>query len=169
MYCACTKTGIQCATIECPTDFGLDVLDPHCLDWEAEPGFVATPPRCCPDMRCRDNGSCHYQGQRFDNFAEIPTKLSGCEQRCYCEFGNVSCSPACPPVPAIPPSTLQCPPQEARLSHLPGEDCCMYWLCPTPSSVPAGMPRSNIIITYIRKIYAFLFSLSVYHKQINSK
>nr|CAD7567674.1 unnamed protein product [Timema californicum] len=132
-YCACTGNGeVQCATIECPTDFGLDVLDPHCVDWEMQPpGFVPSPPHCCPDqVVCKDNGSCIFSGERFNNWAEIPIKLSGCEQRCYCEFGNVTCQPACPPVPANPPPDLQCPPQLAILSHLPEEDCCLYWMCP---------------------------------------
>ncbi|XP_059468624.1 uncharacterized protein LOC132192596 isoform X2 [Neocloeon triangulifer] len=142
-YCACTKTGIQCATIECPTDFALDVLDPYCLDWEKEPGFVAVPPRCCPDMICKSNGTCHYKGESFDNYAEIPTKITGCEQRCYCEFGNVTCSPACPPVPATPPLTIGCDPSEARLSHLPGEDCCLYWLCPQPQGAGQKPPLAN--------------------------
>ncbi|XP_059468616.1 putative epidermal cell surface receptor isoform X1 [Neocloeon triangulifer] len=142
-YCACTKTGIQCATIECPTDFALDVLDPYCLDWEKEPGFVAVPPRCCPDMICKSNGTCHYKGESFDNYAEIPTKITGCEQRCYCEFGNVTCSPACPPVPATPPLTIGCDPSEARLSHLPGEDCCLYWLCPQPQGAGQKPPLGD--------------------------
>jgi len=57
-------------------------------------------------------------------------KLTGCSKRCYCEYGNVSCQSTCPPVTHTPPSDLQCEPNQAMLSHLPGEDCCLYWLCP---------------------------------------
>ncbi|XP_021921716.1 putative epidermal cell surface receptor isoform X2 [Zootermopsis nevadensis] len=131
-YCACTDSGVQCATIECPTEFGLDVLDPSCVDWETHPpDFKPSPPNCCPgQVRCRNNGSCEYEGERFNNWAEIPTKLTGCSKRCYCEYGNVSCQSTCPPVTASPPSDLQCEPRQAILGHLPGDECCLYWLCP---------------------------------------
>ncbi|XP_039282712.1 putative epidermal cell surface receptor isoform X2 [Nilaparvata lugens] len=131
-FCICSKTGVECATIECPTDFGLDVLDPHCLAWETQPSnFVPNPPNCCPEtVRCKDNGSCIYAGESFPNWADIPTKLTGCEQRCFCEMGNVTCHAACPPVPANPPADLPCMPEQAILTHPPGEDCCLYWLCP---------------------------------------
>jgi hypothetical protein len=50
-YCACTDSGVQCASIECPTDFGLDVLDPNCVDWETHPpDFKPSPPYCCPEQ-----------------------------------------------------------------------------------------------------------------------
>lgn len=51
-FCICAEDGkAECNTIECPTDFGLDVLDPHCLDWETVPeNFVPKPPQCCPQV-----------------------------------------------------------------------------------------------------------------------
>src|SRR5436190_21594249 len=51
-FCICTEGGkTECNTIECPTDFGLEVLDPHCLDWETVPAnFVPKPPQCCPQV-----------------------------------------------------------------------------------------------------------------------
>ncbi|XP_039282715.1 putative epidermal cell surface receptor isoform X5 [Nilaparvata lugens] len=150
-FCICSKTGVECATIECPTDFGLDVLDPHCLAWETQPSnFVPNPPNCCPEtVRCKDNGSCIYAGESFPNWADIPTKLTGCEQRCFCEMGNVTCHAACPPVPANPPADLPCMPEQAILTHPPGEDCCLYWLCPqhphgfNPQHLPPGFTQNS--------------------------
>ncbi|XP_031845670.1 stranded at second isoform X2 [Nomia melanderi] len=131
-FCMCAEDGMtDCLTIECPTDFGLDVLDAQCLDWETvPPNFVAKPPNCCPqEVRCRNNGSCNYEGKTYDNWSELPSNVTGCEKRCYCEMGNVSCQVACPPVTALPPATLPCPSSQATLTHLPGDDCCMEWSC----------------------------------------
>lgn len=52
-FCTCTTGGkSECVAIECPTDFGLDLLDPHCLDWETVPAdFVPKAPQCCPQVR----------------------------------------------------------------------------------------------------------------------
>lgn len=52
-FCTCVEGGkTECLTIECPTDFGLDALDPHCLDWETvPPNFVPKPPHCCPQVQ----------------------------------------------------------------------------------------------------------------------
>ncbi|XP_060826436.1 putative epidermal cell surface receptor [Bombus pascuorum] len=140
-FCTCTEGGkTECLTIECPTDFGLDVLDPHCLDWETvPPNFVPKPPHCCPqEVRCRNNGSCNYEGNTYDNWSELPANVTGCEKRCYCEMGNVSCQAACPPVPALPPATLPCPSYQAALMHLPGDECCLEWTCSHPSNQSPG-------------------------------
>lgn len=44
-------------------------------------------------------------------------------------MGNVECQNVCPHVAALPPATLGCPPNEARLQHIPHDDCCMDWVC----------------------------------------
>nr|XP_046492005.1 putative epidermal cell surface receptor isoform X2 [Neodiprion pinetum] len=145
-FCTCTGDvqGIgpktECATIECPTDFGLDVLDPNCLDWESVPAdFVPVAPRCCSqEVRCKNNGSCLYQDKMYNNWSQIPTSVTGCDKRCYCDMGNVSCQPACPPVPALPPTNLDCPPTHASLRHLPEDKCCLHWVCGNPSE--ASLP-----------------------------
>ncbi|XP_014226449.1 putative epidermal cell surface receptor [Trichogramma pretiosum] len=131
--CFCNETAqTECVTIECPTDFGLDVLDPHCLDWETvPPNHVPKAPNCCPqEVLCRNNGSCTYEGKTYDNWSRLPTNVTGCEKECFCEFGNVTCNPACPPVPQLPPMSLNCKSHEAILTHLPGDDCCLHWACP---------------------------------------
>ncbi|XP_066992928.1 putative epidermal cell surface receptor isoform X2 [Anabrus simplex] len=131
-FCVCSETGVECANIDCPTEFGLDLVDSHCLEWDIHPdGFVPVPPRCCPDkVQCKNNGSCEYQGELYSNWAEVPTTITGCEKRCFCQFGNVTCQSVCPPVTATPPADIQCQPQEATLGHLPEDDCCLYWICP---------------------------------------
>jgi len=43
-----------------------------------------------------------------------------------------------PPVQALPPSNLACPPHLAILDHLPHDDCCMYWTC-SSADVSTGM------------------------------
>ncbi|KAL6254939.1 hypothetical protein P5V15_014281 [Pogonomyrmex californicus] len=131
-FCTCTEGGkTECATIECPTDFGLDLLDPHCLDWETVPAnFVPKAPQCCPqEVRCRNNGSCYYEGVMYDNWSELPSNVTGCERRCYCEMGNISCQAACKVVPALPPTNLPCPSNQATLTQVPTNPCCMQWTC----------------------------------------
>ncbi|KAK0163695.1 hypothetical protein PV328_002401 [Microctonus aethiopoides] len=144
--CMCGEgTKIECITIECPTDFGLDVLDPHCVDWETvPPNFVPKAPNCCPqEVRCRNNGSCSYGNKTYDNWSDIPSNVTGCEKRCYCEMGKVSCQAVCPPVPVLPPSTLKCLANEAILAKLPNDDCCSHWICDHGESSILGMEDHN--------------------------
>lgn len=129
--CVCRENGIQCLNMDCPTYFGVDVLNPNCIKWETEPpNFVPTPPQCCPKaIKCISTGSCMYENVLYENWQQIPTNVTGCEKRCYCEMGKIECQNVCQPVTALPPPTLHCPPHLAVLDHLPDDDCCMYWVC----------------------------------------
>lgn len=133
--CICKETGVKCLKIECPTYFGVDVLDPNCVEWETvPPDFTPVAPNCCPDkVRCKNNGSCLYEGQIYQNWQQLPINVTGCQKRCYCEMGNVECQNMCPPVTALPPANLGCPASHAKLSHIQDDDCCMHWVCMSPS------------------------------------
>ncbi|XP_011702394.1 PREDICTED: putative epidermal cell surface receptor, partial [Wasmannia auropunctata] len=147
-FCICTENGKpECATIECPTDFGLHLLDPHCLDWETVPAnFVPKAPQCCPqEVRCRNNGSCIYEGVMYDNWTDLPSNVTGCERHCRCELGNVTCKAACKFVPALPPANLPCPPHQATLTYVSANPCCMQWTCSHPS---AQLPGVNVTTAY---------------------
>ncbi|XP_063921534.1 putative epidermal cell surface receptor isoform X1 [Zophobas morio] len=134
--CVCKETGMTCLELRCPTYFGVDVLDPHCVEWETvPPDFQPSPPNCCPEkLTCKSNGSCIYEGHSFQNWQQLPENITGCDKRCYCEMGNVECQNTCPPVTALPPPNLPCPVHQAIIDHLPEDDCCMYWVCSPQSA-----------------------------------
>jgi len=85
------------------------------------------------EVRCKNNGSCNYKGVIYDNWSELPSNITGCDRRCYCEMGNVSCQAACKFVPALPPANLPCPSHQAVLMHISNNPCCMQWTCSHPS------------------------------------
>ncbi|RWS13599.1 epidermal cell surface receptor-like protein [Dinothrombium tinctorium] len=126
--CHCgTDTRVNCALIECPHHFGTHVSE--CLEWDIDPNFVPTPPECCPPPKCKNDGSCSFAGLRFPNFKQVPQNLLPCGTSCVCVNGNVTCENHCPSLTDIPPPNLPCPPSLAYRGYLPGDTCCMHWLC----------------------------------------
>ncbi|XP_030749434.1 putative epidermal cell surface receptor [Sitophilus oryzae] len=142
----CRAGEMKCLKLECPTYFGVDVLDPGCIEWETvPPNFQPSAPNCCPEqIRCKNNGSCLHEDKLYKNWEQLPLNVTGCEKRCYCEMGNVECQPTCPPVTALPPPNLACSSREASLQHIPDDDCCMYWVCPDPKNqATTGRPDTD--------------------------
>ncbi|XP_071522975.1 uncharacterized protein sas isoform X2 [Panulirus ornatus] len=133
--CICTESlEVHCAAIECPVTFGLELIDPNCLEWDLDPDYVPTPPKCCPQVKCISSSACQYVGQTFDNYEQIPREITGCSQVCTCNYGNVTCRDLCEPVPPSPPLDLSCDPKDAVLITLPGETCCRSWQCAAHSA-----------------------------------
>ena len=132
-FCFCTETGeVLCNPIKCPSQFGLDVINPFCITWEKYEDFVPQSPMCCPPVpTCISDGSCDYNGHKFNNYDNIPANLTGCEKRCYCETGQVLCQDACYEISPEPPGYLSCSKDVAII--VPNEDrpCCETWGCPT--------------------------------------
>ena len=66
---------------------------------------------------------------RFNNYDNIPMNLTGCEQRCYCEDGEVLCREACYELADKPPTYLRCSSKVA--AKIPKDDrpCCLVWGC----------------------------------------
>ena len=140
-YCLCQPDGqAACFNIQCPSKFGLDVISPDCIEWDEHADFVPVPPTCCPPVPvCKSDGSCPYKGQNFSNYASLPQELTGCEERCHCENGEVLCSPACYAVTADPPVWLECDAgEEPGLVPNPERECCKIWGCALAQSPPAG-------------------------------
>jgi hypothetical protein len=137
-YCVCSEGGQPiCLDIQCPHEFGLDVIQPNCIDWDRHEDFVPTAPTCCPPVpTCRSDGSCAYRGANFSNYDTIPMELSGCEERCYCENTEVQCKSACYELAESAPSWLQC--EAGCAATLPREDrpCCLEWRCAAPEDCP---------------------------------
>nr|XP_045611187.1 uncharacterized protein LOC123766224 isoform X4 [Procambarus clarkii] len=146
--CMCTeRLDVHCAAIECPVTFGLELIDPNCLEWDLDPDYVPTPPKCCAQVKCISSSACHYMGQMFNNYDQIPRELTGCSQVCTCNYGNVTCRDLCDPVPAIPPPELNCEPQNAVLITLPGETCCRSWQCTAHTDADAATTGTTELTT----------------------
>ena len=149
-FCICFENDagnkeLMCNPIKCPSSFGLDVINPMCLEWEEHADFVPSAPMCCPPPPvCLSDGTCHYQGHDFRNYDSIPANITGCEKRCYCEDGEVLCRDACHEISPQPPSYLQCSADVAI--KVPTEDrpCCMVWDCPAMEALPDHLNEVSI-------------------------
>ncbi|KAM3962555.1 LOW QUALITY PROTEIN: stranded at second [Aphomia sociella] len=133
----------ECAALVCPAHVGLELVTRGCVRWAPSPPH---PPNCCPRAaRCLSDGTCHYKGVAVPNWNEVPISLTGCEQRCFCENGEVDCQDACTPLPALPPQTLRCPPMHRPAPvNISDEDCCKQWGCiPNGNIVPPNFPSHS--------------------------
>ncbi|XP_075983326.1 stranded at second transmembrane protein isoform X3 [Anticarsia gemmatalis] len=138
--CECTGPDTrECAALVCPSHVGLELVSKGCVRWAPSP--PATPPNCCPrSARCLSDGTCHYKGVAVPNWSEVPISLTGCEQRCFCENGELDCQEVCSSLPPVPPQSLRCPPNHRPAAvNISDEDCCKQWGC-----VPNGQQATDI-------------------------
>ena len=99
--------------------------------------FVPEAPMCCPPPPvCLNTGSCVYKGVSFNNYDSIPANMSGCEQRCHCDDGQVKCHEACHPISDRAPRYLQCSPEVAVKKPMEERPCCQKWDCPDLGALP---------------------------------
>ena len=64
-HCDAATAEVTCFPVKCPSKFGLDVINPFCLDWDEHADFVPSPPACCPPVPvCLSDGTCHYEGHK---------------------------------------------------------------------------------------------------------
>ncbi|XP_047506284.1 putative epidermal cell surface receptor isoform X3 [Pieris napi] len=142
--CECTGPDTkECAPLVCPNHVGLELVSKGCVRWAPSP--PPQPPNCCPrTARCLSDGTCHYKGVAIPNWSEVPLHLSGCEQHCFCENGELDCQEACNPLPSLPPQTLRCPPMHRPAPvNVSDEDCCKEWGCAPHGQLPPGFPGSH--------------------------
>lgn len=128
--CECTDDETkECVILECPVHVGLEILYKGCVRWAPTP--PPQPPNCCPRAaRCLSDGTCHYKDTAIPNWTEVPIWLTGCEQRCFCENGELDCQEICTPLTELPPQNLRCPPgQRPAPVNVSDDDCCKEWSC----------------------------------------
>ncbi|XP_041968891.1 putative epidermal cell surface receptor isoform X2 [Aricia agestis] len=136
--CECTGQDTkECAPMVCPSHVGLEIVSKSCVQWAPNPPPV--PPNCCPrTARCLSDGTCHYKGVPVPNWSKVPIELTGCEEHCFCENGELDCQEVCSPLPPLPPQNLRCPPMHRPAPmNVSDEDCCKEWGCvPHDTSKP---------------------------------
>ncbi|CAB3246236.1 unnamed protein product [Arctia plantaginis] len=166
--CECTGLNTrECAALICPSHVGLELVSKGCVRWAPNP--PASPPNCCPrSARCLSDGTCHYKGIAVPNWSEVPISLTGCEQRCFCENGELDCQEVCSPLPSVPPQSLRCPPNHRPAAvNISDEDCCKQWGC-VPNAENEqnqafqtyAIPTMGEVMTYVTPLPPLLPTLS---------
>ena len=66
-HCDAATAEVTCFPVKCPSSFGLDVINPFCLEWDDHSADFAPSPQtgCCPPVPvCLSDGTCHYEGHK---------------------------------------------------------------------------------------------------------
>nr|XP_054758553.1 uncharacterized protein LOC129264662 [Lytechinus pictus] len=101
---------------------------------------------CCPEWQCFPNdGDCSHSNKIYQNGMEW---REGCDLRCRCHDGTVSCRNVCNSTTTMP-KQLECPyPVQVRVA----DTCCLEWVCydfpPSNNlaSKPLPLPLSFFLI-----------------------
>ncbi|XP_077994382.1 uncharacterized protein LOC144448099 [Glandiceps talaboti] len=112
----------------CRCDLGILVCKPLCQIYPLLPSeecpvpkLVSVDGECCQQWRCFANDNdCRHNNRTYIDGEEW---REGCDQRCYCRGGAVTCQHLCSRN-STPPSN--CP--HAALVNVPGT-CCQQWIC----------------------------------------
>ncbi|GAU98804.1 hypothetical protein RvY_09898-2 [Ramazzottius varieornatus] len=123
--CYCDEIGVvDCSPLKCPLSSPHLLNQKSCLEWSVNGSSSRTPPDCCSNLTCINDGTCKIDGTVYENGATVPTLA--CDQRCVCNAGKLACQSTCPEIFSRPPIDPSCP--KFSLSKPPGS-CCPEWKC----------------------------------------
>ncbi|XP_072031240.1 uncharacterized protein [Amphiura filiformis] len=100
------------------------------------PQKVVVEGECCPEWRCfPSEGDCSYKDKIYSDGMEW---RSGCDMRCTCNKGQVTCQNLCSSSPRLPASSKNCNyPVQVSVP----DTCCKEWVCfdapPTQDTLPS--------------------------------
>ncbi|XP_070551739.1 uncharacterized protein [Ptychodera flava] len=133
----------------CRCDLGVLVCKPLCQIYTLLPSAECPVPklitiegRCCREWRCFANeGDCRRNNRTYLHGEEW---REGCDQRCFCSMGVVTCQYLCPDTESAP---SDCP--QATLIPMP-DTCCKQWVChpgvtPRPRPMPPILPPFSLL------------------------
>ncbi|XP_071487054.1 uncharacterized protein [Diadema antillarum] len=141
MRCQCREGSVLCVP-RCPISFATATVDCPI------PKKVQLPGECCMQWECEQPPApgCMYHGPSGNITMEDGEWMDeGCESRCLCERGALTCMPMCAE-PSPPSPTPLCP--EPVVTKLRETDCCKVIACHDPKQDSPNVVQDVSVLAF---------------------